>query len=135
MEKKNLELQSKFKKIWENEVRYEEYQMDDAEIVIVAFGLCSRISKRSVEMGRKDGEKIGIFRPITLWPFPKKKLEEIASRKHVKYFVSVEMNAGQMVEDVKLSVYGRKPVHFYGRMGGIIPTPTEILKAVKIANG
>ena len=131
MEKRNLRLQEKYKKIKENEIRYEEYQTDDAEIIVTAYGLCSRISKMAVELGREAGIKMGLFRPITLWPFPLKKLEEIASRDQVKFFISIEMNAGQMVDDVKLAVCGRKPVHFYGRLGGIVPTPEEILKAVK----
>jgi len=131
MEKRNLRLQEKYKKIRENEIRYEEYQTDDAEIIITAYGLCSRISKKAVELGREAGIKMGLFRPITLWPFPLKKLEEIASGDQVKFFISIEMNAGQMVDDVKLAVCGRKPVHFYGRLGGIVPTPEEILKAVK----
>ena len=131
MEKRSLRLQEKYKKIKENEIRYEEYQTDDAEIIVTAYGLCSRISKKAVELGREAGIKMGLFRPITLWPFPLKKLEEIASRDQVKFFISIEMNAGQMVDDVKLAVCGRKAVHFYGRLGGIVPTPEEILKAVK----
>ncbi len=131
MEEKNLELQAKFKKIQKNEVRYDEYHTEEAEIVIVAFGLASRISKKSVDMAQKEGIKIGIFRPVTLWPFPTQKIAEIASRDNVKFLISIEMNAGQMVEDVRLATNGRKPVHFYGRMGGIIPTPQEIYQAIK----
>ena len=130
MEQKNIELQAKFKKIQENEVRFEEYRTEDAEIVITAFGLSSRIAKKSMDLARETGMKVGIFRPITVWPFPLQPLAEIASRDHVKFFLSVEMNAGQMVEDVKLAVCGQKPVHFYGRMGGIIPTPDEVLKEI-----
>lgn len=131
MEKRNLLLQKKFKKITQNEIRYEEYQTDDAEVIVVAFGLCSRISKRTVDIGRESGIKMGLFRPITLWPFPLKQLEEIASRENVKFFISIEMNAGQMVEDVKLAVCGKKPVHFFGRLGGIVPTPDETFNAIK----
>jgi 2-oxoglutarate ferredoxin oxidoreductase subunit alpha len=131
MEKKNIELQAKFKKIEENEVRFEEYRTNDAEIIIVSFGLSSRISKKSVDMAREAGLKVGLFRPITVWPFPANKIADIAARKQVKFFISVEMNAGQMVEDVKLAVNGKKPVYFYGRMGGIIPTPKEIFTAVQ----
>jgi len=131
MEKRNLKLQEKFKKIRQNEVRFEEYKTDDAEIIIVAFGLCSRISKKTIDIGRQIGIKMGLFRPITLWPFPYEQLEEIASRNHVKFFISVEMNAGQMVEDVKLAVCGKKPVHFFGRLGGIVPTPDETFEAIK----
>jgi 2-oxoglutarate ferredoxin oxidoreductase subunit alpha len=131
MEVVNLALQEKFKTIVENEVRYEEYMLDDAEIVVMAFGLCSRIGKRAVDMGRAEGLKMGLFRPITLWPFPAPQVEEIAGREQVKFFISIEMNAGQMVEDVKLSVCGKKPVHFFGRLGGIVPTPQEVFDAIK----
>lgn len=131
MEEKNIELQAKFKKIEENEVRFEEYKIDDAEIIIVSFGLSSRISKKSVDMAREAGLKVGLFRPITVWPFPANQIADIAARKQVKFFISIEMNAGQMVEDVKLAVNGKKSVYFYGRMGGIIPTPKEIFTAVQ----
>jgi 2-oxoglutarate ferredoxin oxidoreductase subunit alpha len=131
MEVVNLALQEKFTTIVENEVRYEEYMLDDAEIVVTAFGLCSRIGKRAVDMGRAEGLKMGLFRPITLWPFPMPQIEEIAGREQVKFFISIEMNAGQMVEDVKLSVCGKKPVHFFGRLGGIVPTPQEVFDAIK----
>jgi len=131
MEKVNLRLQEKFKTIVENEVRYEEYKMDDAEIVVAAFGLCSRISKRAVDMGREQGLKLGLFRPITLWPFPAPQIADIAGREQVKFFISIEMNAGQMVEDVKLAACGQKPVYFFGRLGGIVPTPQEVFDAIK----
>jgi len=123
MEKRNVKLQKKFKIMKENEVRFEEYRTDDAEVIVTAFGLCSRIAKKTVDMGRDMGIKLGLFRPISLWPYPYLELENIASRDFVKFFISLEMNAGQMVEDVKLAVCGKKPVHFYGRMGGIVPTP------------
>ena len=126
MEKVNLRLQEKFKKIEATEARWEEYQTEDAEIIIVAFGLTSRICKKTVELGRETGIKLGLFRPITVWPYPSNQIQAISAREHVKFFISVEMNAGQMVEDVKLAVCGQKPVLFYGRMGGIIPTPQEI---------
>lgn len=131
MEARNIKLQKKFKKIAENEVRYEEVMLEDAEIVIVAFGLTSRTCKKVVEMARQDGLKVGMLRPITLWPFPCDKIVELASRPSLRFLMSVEMNTGQMVEDVRLSVNGKKPVHFYGRAGGIVPTPSEILEAVK----
>jgi 2-oxoglutarate ferredoxin oxidoreductase subunit alpha len=131
MEKVNLKLQEKYKKIKENEVRYEEYQLEDAEFVIVSFGLCSRISKKVVDTARSAGIKMGLFRPITLWPYPEKPIEELARRPQTRFFISIEMNAGQMVEDVRLSVNGQKPVHFYGRTGGIVPTPDEILNHIR----
>ena len=131
MEKRNLKLQEKYKKIRDNEVRFEEYRTEDAEIIVTAFGLCSRIAKKTIDIGRETGLKLGLFRPITLWPYPYDQLNSIASGDHVKFFISLEMNAGQMVEDVKLAVCGKKPVHFYGRMGGIVPTPDEVLKEIK----
>ena len=131
MEKRNLKLQKKFKTMKENEVRFEEYRTDDAEVIVTAFGLCSRIAKKTVDIGRDVGIKLGLFRPISLWPYPYQQLENIASRDFVKFFISLEMNAGQMVEDVKLAVCGKKPVHFYGRMGGIVPTPEEFFTEIK----
>ncbi len=131
MEKRNVKLQKKFKIMKENEVRFEEYRTDDAEVIVTAFGLCSRIAKKTVDMGRDMGIKLGLFRPISLWPYPYLELENIASRDFVKFFISLEMNAGQMVEDVKLAVCGKKPVHFYGRMGGIVPTPEEFFTEIK----
>lgn len=131
MEEVNRILQAKYKKIKENEVRYEEFKMDEAEVVINAFGLTSRICKKTVDLAREEGIKAGLFRPITLWPFPEKKIGAVADRDQVKFFFSVEMNAGQMVEDIKLAVRGKKPVYFYGRQGGIVPTPEEILGVLK----
>lgn len=131
MEQRNLKLQAKYKKISENEVRFEEYRTEDAEFIIVAFGLCSRITKKTVDLGRDAGLKMGLFRPVTLWPFPSNRLGELASRKQIKFFIAIEMNAGQMVEDVNLAVCGKKPVHFYSRLGGIVPTPEECFDAVQ----
>jgi 2-oxoglutarate ferredoxin oxidoreductase subunit alpha len=131
MEAKNRVLQEKYKEIKENEVRFEEYRVEDAEIIITAFGLTSRVCKKAVDLAREAGIKIGLFRPITLWPYPEKRIAELAGRERVKFFLSVEMNAGQMVEDVRLGVNGQKPVYFYGRQGGIIPTPEEILNVAR----
>jgi 2-oxoglutarate ferredoxin oxidoreductase subunit alpha len=131
MEKKNFQLQAKYEKITANEVRFEEYKLKDAEYIIVAFGLCSRISKKVVDLARESGIKMGLHRPITLWPYPSNRIEELANKDQSKFFISIEMNAGQMVEDVKLAVCGKKPVHFYGRTGGIIPTPEEVLHHIK----
>lgn len=127
MEEKNNILQAKYKEICENEVRYEEYLLDDAEYVITSFGLSSRVSKKAVDLGRQAGIKMGMLRPITVWPFPVDRFVQLAALDQTKFFLSIEMNCGQMVEDVKLSVNGKKPVYFYGRTGGIIPTPEEIL--------
>lgn len=131
MEKVNFRLQAKYKEIEEKEVRFEAYHADDAEIVIVAYGVTSRITKKVVDLARAEKLKVGLVRPITLWPFPKKKLDELAKKPSVKFFLSVEMSCGQMVEDVQLVSNGRKPVHFYGRQGGIIPTAEEVLDVIK----
>jgi 2-oxoglutarate ferredoxin oxidoreductase subunit alpha len=131
MEEVNNRLQEKYNKIEANEVRFEEYQVEDAEIIVMAFGLTSRICKKVVDLAREAGIKMGLLRPITLWPFPNQKIAELAASDRVKFFFSVEMNAGQMVQDVKLAVEGKKPVYFYGRKGGIIPTPEEILDFAK----
>jgi 2-oxoglutarate ferredoxin oxidoreductase subunit alpha len=131
MERKNKHLQAKYKKIEENELLTEEYMMDDAEIVVMAFGLSSRITKKTVDLAREAGIKMGLLRPITLWPFPSQRIAELAAKDSVKFFFSMEMNVGQMVEDIKLAVNGKKPVHYYGRVGGIIPTPEEVLEFAK----
>lgn len=131
MERKNNELQAKYGKIENEEVRYESYNLDDADIIISAYGLSSRICKKVVDLGREQGLKIGLLRPITLWPFPSKKLDELAAKKNVKMFMTIEMSVGQMVEDVRLVVNGRKPVYFYGRTGGILATAEEILDQIK----
>lgn len=129
MEATNKRLQAKYKLIEENEVRYEEYMLDDADYVFVAFGSSARICKHAVEMARAEGIKLGVLRPITLFPFPTKKIQELAQR--VKGFMSVEMSAGQMVEDVRLAVNGLRPVGFYGRQGGIVPSAEEALESLK----
>ncbi|MDQ1350571.1 MAG: 2-oxoglutarate/2-oxoacid ferredoxin oxidoreductase subunit alpha [Acidobacteriota bacterium] len=131
MEKKNQTIQAKYQEITKNEIRYEKYRVDDAEIIISAFGLTSRICKKVVDLAREEGIKMGLFRPITVWPFPTDQFAEFAAQDRVKFFLSAEMNAGQMVEDIRLSVNGKKPVYFYGRQGGIVPTPEEILNAAK----
>lgn len=129
LEKMNEELQKKYKEIEEKETRFEEYMMDDAEYVITAFGTVARIAKTSVKLLRNEGIKAGLIRPITLFPFPKKILEEKSSQ--VKFFFDTEMSAGQMLEDVSLAVNGKKPVYFYGRTGGVVPTAEEIKDAFK----
>ena len=129
MEATNNRLQAKYKLIEENEVRYEEYMLDDADYVFVAFGSSARICKHAVEIARAEGIKVGVLRPITLFPFPTKKIQELAQR--VKGFMSVEMSAGQMVEDVRLAVNGKRPVGFYGRQGGSVPSAEEALEALK----
>ncbi len=136
LEAKNRELQEKYKLVEENEVRYEAYGLEDAEIVITAFSTCSRISKNVIRQAAELGIKVGMIRPITLWPFPTKIIAETAAKSNVKAFLDVELNAGQMVEDVRLAVNGQKPVFFHGRMGGNLPTQKEILdKIIEIHKG
>ncbi|MDR1763020.1 MAG: 3-methyl-2-oxobutanoate dehydrogenase subunit VorB [Dysgonamonadaceae bacterium] len=129
MEENNIRFQAKYRRIEENEVLYEETLCEDAEYLIVAFGSQARISQKVVEMAREEGIKVGLFRPITLWPFPKKQLFEYS--KKIKGILTVELNAGQMVEDVRLAVECRIPVEYYGRLGGIVPTPDEVLVELK----
>lgn len=129
MEKRNLKFQAKYKEIEENEVRYEAINCDDADYILVAFGSAARICKKVIKLSREEGIKVGLLRPITLWPFPTKVINEYAQK--VKGFLTVEMNAGQMVEDVRLAVCGKVPVEHYGRLGGIVPTPDGVLEALK----
>lgn len=129
MEQINLHLQEKYKQIEKEEIRYEMIDCDDAEIVIVAFGLVARICSKAAELARQNGIKVGVFRPITLFPFPYNQLNNLADK--VNNFLVVEMNAGQMLEDVRLAVNGKIRVEFYGRMGGIVPTPDEVLQKIE----
>ncbi|MCT4637524.1 MAG: 3-methyl-2-oxobutanoate dehydrogenase subunit VorB [Bacteroidales bacterium] len=125
----NHKLQAKYKSIEENEVRYEKFMCDDADYLFVAYGSSSRICQKAVEIAREKGIKVGLLRPITLFPFPNKQINEMADQ--VKGILSVEMSAGQMVEDVKLAVNCRVPVEHYGRFGGMIPSPDEIVEALE----
>ena len=125
-EKHNEELLKIYAEIEKNEVRWEEIMLEDAELVFTAYGTPARIAITVAENLRKKGIKAGVFRPITLWPFPYARLREIAEQASVKVFLDVEMSACQMVEDVKLAVGDRKPIDFYGRLGGMIPTVSEI---------
>ncbi len=128
-ERLNQTLQNKYRQMEENEVRYETLMCEDADYVIVAYGCMSRICESTVELARKDGIKLGLLRPVTLYPFPTKYIQELTS--HTKFMMSVELSAGQMVEDVRLAVNGKIPVGFYGRLGGIVPSPEEVLEAFK----
>lgn len=129
MEKINLHLQEKYRRIEKNEVRYELISTEDAEYLLVAYGLSARICQRVIEIGRQQGIKVGLLRPISLYPYPYEILNKLAD--NVRGVLVVEMNAGQMVEDVRLGVNGKIPVDFYGRMGGIIPTPEDTLDALR----
>lgn len=125
LEKMNLRYQEKYKKAEKNEKLFEEYKLEDAEVILVAYGTMGRIVKSVADMAREKGIKAGVFRPISLWPFPYIELEKWS--KNANLFLTVEMSSGQMIEDVKLAVNGKVPIEFYGRMGGIIPTPAEVL--------
>jgi 2-oxoglutarate ferredoxin oxidoreductase subunit alpha len=128
-EKFNHKLIEKYKTITENEVRYETFDCDDADYVLVAYGSSSRICQKAVTLAREKGFKVGLLRPITLFPYPSKVIQDMT--KHVKGFLAVEMSAGQMVEDVMLAVNGKVPVEHYGRLGGMIPTPNEVVNALE----
>ena len=128
MEVNNHRFQETYRRIAENEVRYQEYFTEDAEYLIVAFGSIARICLKAIEDARAKGIKIGLIRPITLWPFPTAEIARLAGR--VKGILTVELNAGQMVEDVRLAVEGAVPVYHFGRMGGMIPNPGEVLDAM-----
>ncbi|MFC2093525.1 3-methyl-2-oxobutanoate dehydrogenase subunit VorB [Bacteroidota bacterium] len=130
MEEVNNKLVKKYEEINKNEVRYQEIMTEDAEYLLVAYGLSARISHKTVLLAREKGLKVGLLRPITLYPFPKKRLLELAQ--NLKGAMSLEMNAGQMVEDIRLAVEGKIPVSHYGRMGGIIPTPDEALEKLEV---
>ena len=128
MEENNRRFQQTYALIEQNEVRYEEYFTDDAEYLMVAFGSIARICLKAIEDARAAGLKVGLIRPITLWPFPYAPISEM-SRK-VKGILTVELNAGQMIQDVRLATEGRVPVWHFGRMGGIVPNPQEVLDAL-----
>ncbi|MGB0977207.1 MAG: 3-methyl-2-oxobutanoate dehydrogenase subunit VorB [Prolixibacteraceae bacterium] len=129
MEINNLRFQAKYKDIEENEVRYEAINCEDADYIFVAYGSSARICQKSMQIAKEKGIKVGLLRPITLFPFPTKVIRELAE--NVKGFLTVELNAGQMVEDVRLAVNGKKPVEHFGRMGGIIPSPSEVVTALE----
>ncbi len=131
LERKNFERFEKYKVIEQTEAMWEEYMMEDAEYCVVAFGIASRVAKNAVVAARREGVKVGLIRPITLWPFPTEPLAAAADR--VKAFVSVELSMGQMIEDVKLATACKKPVYLCNRAGGMIPSPDEVLAAIKNA--
>lgn len=129
MEVINEELQAKYRQIEENETRWEEIDTEDADYLIISFGSVARISTKAKELAAEEGLKVGILRPITLWPFPSEAIRKAAEGK--KGILVVELNAGQMIEDVRLAVHDSLPVKHFGRMGGIIPSPSEIVNALK----
>jgi 2-oxoglutarate ferredoxin oxidoreductase subunit alpha len=130
LEQHNLKLFRKYDVIKEKEVRYELFNCEDADLILVAYGTTARICKNAIKLAEAEGLKVGLVRPISLWPFPVEAFEKtIDSTKHG--FLTVEMSMGQMVDDVRMAVLGRQPVEFYGRTGGMIPTPEEILGKIK----
>jgi 2-oxoglutarate ferredoxin oxidoreductase subunit alpha len=132
MEENNIRFQKKYRKMEEEEVRYELFRCEDAEYILIAFGSASRICQKSVELARAKGLKVGLLRPVTLYPFPKEPVATLA--RQAKGILTVEINAGQMIEDVKLALFDRGmsvPVEYYGRMGGIVPTPGEVVDALQ----
>ena len=126
----NLKLIEKYNEIREKEVRFEEYQCEDAEYLFVAYGTSARICQKSVQLARNEGIRAGLLRPVTLFPFPEKQISRLAEK--VKIILSVEMSAGQMIEDVILAVGGKVPVFHFGRMGGMVQTPEEVLDFLKL---
>ena len=128
LEKHNIHLQEKYNKIRSKEVRYEEINTEDADLILVAYGITSRIARSAMDKARNEGMKVGLLRPITLWPFPEKILSKLAAKADA--FLTLELSAGQMVEDVRLAVNGMKPVYFYGRMGGMMPSPKEVYEQI-----
>jgi len=131
LERKNFERFEKYKVIEENEAMWEEYMMDDAEICVVAFGIASRVAKNAVVAARAEGVKVGLIRPITLWPFPAEPFARAADK--CRAFISVELSMGQMIEDVRLATECKKPVYLCNRAGGMIPSPDEVLEAIRKA--
>ncbi|MBE3101966.1 MAG: 3-methyl-2-oxobutanoate dehydrogenase subunit beta, partial [Firmicutes bacterium] len=128
-------LYKKYDEIKVKETRVECYNCEDAEIIVSAYGTTSRIIKSVIDLAAKEGIKVGLIRPITLWPFPSDTFRYWSEKEHVKAFLTVEMSMGQMVEDVTLSLEGRKPSHFYGRTGGMVPNPKDILNEIKKLRG
>ena len=131
LEQLNFARYERYRTIEENEVMYEEYMMEDAEICIAAFGIAARVSKNAINEARKQGIKVGMIRPITLWPFPKDAFRRAADK--VNSFISVELSMGQMIEDVRLATECKKPVTLCNRAGGMIPSPEQVLEAIKNA--
>lgn len=132
LERTNFERFARYKAVEENEVLFEEYLMDDADICVVSFGITARVAKNAIAEAREKGIKVGMIRPITLWPFPEKVLRAAADK--CKAYLCVEMNMGQMIEDVRLSIECKKPVYLCNRTGGMIPSPEEVLAKIEEIN-
>ncbi len=130
LEAHNIHLQNKYQEIIKQECRWEEFSVEDAELIVVAYGITSRIARSAVDMAKRDGLKVGLFRPISLWPFPSERLFTLAEK--TRAFLVAELSAGQMIEDVRLATRQMKPVHFYGRMGGMMPSSREIYNQINL---
>ena len=124
----NWKLYRKYQRIEQQEVRYETFMLEDAAMAVLAYGTAARIARGAIKRLREEGLKIGLIRPLTLWPFPNKIIQDTA--KHLHDFFVFEMSTGQMVEDVKLALEGKARVHFYGRPGGVVPTPVELSRII-----
>ena len=133
LERLVVERYKRYDVVAEKETMSESYLTDDAEIVIAAYGASARIAKNAIAAARAEGIKVGLVRPITLWPFPDKAFQKAAET--AKAFLTVEMSMGQMIDDVKLAINCAKPVHFFGRTGGVVPTPAEILAQLRKIHG
>ena len=131
LEVTNFERYERYKVIEENEPMWDEYMMEDADICVVAFGIASRVAKNAIVAARQEGIKVGLIRPITLWPFPTKALRKAADQ--CKKFISVELNMGQMIEDVRLATECKRPVSLCNRTGGMIPSPEQVLESIREA--
>jgi len=128
LEEINWSLFRRYELIKKDETDYEAFLIEDAELVVVAFGIAARIAKGAIKTVRASGQKVGLLRPITLWPFPNEAIRELA--KTVKHYLVFEMNMGQMIEDVQLALEGKGEVSFYGRPGGVVPTPDEVSRVI-----
>jgi 2-oxoglutarate ferredoxin oxidoreductase subunit alpha len=128
-EQKLLKLMAKYERIKDEEVRWEEVGTEDAELILVGYGTSARVARSAMDLARKEGLKVGLFRPITLFPFPERQLRALA--KPERKFLAVEMSAGQMIEDVRLAVNGQSPVHLSNRLGGMVPTPEDVLAKMR----
>jgi 2-oxoglutarate ferredoxin oxidoreductase subunit alpha len=128
LEELNWSLFRKYQLIKKEEVTYETFMIEDAKLIVVAFGIAARIAKGATKDARANGLKVGLLRPITLWPFPSEKVQDLA--KKTKHFLVFELNMGQMIEDVQLALEGEGEISFYGRTGGVIPTPSEVFRVI-----
>ena len=129
LEQVNLQLQALYRVIEANEVRYDEYMLEDADLALVAYGTAGRIAQTAVKQARERGIKAGLFRPVTVYPYPYDRLRDVARR--VRKVLVVEMSAGQMLEDVRLATRDSVPIHFFGKMGGVVPLPEDILREIE----